>query len=148
MLKKVYNFVPDNAMSNEQTIYKTMKIFWKNLSVAIAAVSLISACSDSNNSSIPTPAIPKRGVTRNIEEKTQYASYIDWQTYAGDDFYRYATGRTPPIWATADRKARSKSRTTRRMSSPRKPVKADVPSSKGSSRNTKARKTTTPTERR
>lgn len=106
MLKKVYNFVLDKAMSNEQIIYKTMKIFWKNLSVAIAAVSLISACSDSNNSSIPTPAIPKRGVTRNIEEKTQYASYIDWQTYAGDDFYRYATGAWQDATDLGDRRSK------------------------------------------
>ena len=106
MLKKVYNFVPDNAISNEQIIYKTMKILWKNLSVAIAAVSLISACSDSNNSSIPTPAIPKRGVTRNIEEKTQYASYIDWQTYAGDDFYRYATGAWQDATDLGDRRSK------------------------------------------
>ena len=25
-------------------------------------------------------------------ENSQYGGYIDWQTYAGDDFYRYATG--------------------------------------------------------
>ena len=83
-----------------------MKNLWKNLSVAIAAMSLIAACSDSNNSSIPTPAIPKRGVTRNIEEKTQYASYIDWQTYAGDDFYRYATGAWQDATDLGDRRSK------------------------------------------
>ena len=25
-------------------------------------------------------------------ENSQYGGYIDWQTYAGDDFCRYATG--------------------------------------------------------
>ena len=50
---------------------------WKALALGLCAAIVTGACSDSNNSSIPTPAIPKRGVTRNIEEKTQYASYID-----------------------------------------------------------------------
>ena len=92
MLKKVYNFVLDNAISNEQIIYMTMKFFWKNLSVAIAAVSLLSACSDKSDLGPYTSAVPKPGVKQNIEEKTDYYSNIDWQTYAGDDFYRYATG--------------------------------------------------------
>ena len=92
MLKKVYNFVPDNAISNEQIIYLTMKFFWKNLSVAIATVSLLSACSDKSDLGPYTSAVPKPGVKQNIEEKTDYYSNIDWQTYAGDDFYRYATG--------------------------------------------------------
>ena len=29
---------------------------------------------------------------QNIVEKSEFSSYIDWKTYAGDDFYRYATG--------------------------------------------------------
>ena len=69
-----------------------MKFFWKNLSVAIAAMSLIAACSDKSDLGPYTSAVPKPGVKQNIEEKTDYYSNIDWQTYAGDDFYRYATG--------------------------------------------------------
>ena len=79
---------------------------WKALALGLCAAIVTGACSDSNNSSIPTPAIPKRGVTRNIEEKTQYASYIDWQTYAGDDFYRYATGAWQDATDLGDRRSK------------------------------------------
>ena len=100
MLKKVYNFVPDNTISNEQIIYMTMKFFWKNLSVAIAAMSLIAACSDKDDLGSNTNGIPKRGVMQNIVERSEFSNYIDWQTYAGDDFYRYATGAWQDVTIT------------------------------------------------
>lgn len=68
-----------------------MKNFRKNLFVALAAASLFTACSDTISPNIATPDMPQ-GVKKNIVENAELAGYIDWQTYAGDDFYRYATG--------------------------------------------------------
>ena len=65
---------------------------WKALAMGLCAAIVTGACSDSVNTGIPTPAIPKSGVDKNIVENSEFSSYIDWQTYAGDDFYRYATG--------------------------------------------------------
>ena len=65
---------------------------WKALALGLCAAIVTGACSDSVNTGIPTPAIPKSGVGKNIVENSEFSSYIDWQTYAGDDFYRYATG--------------------------------------------------------
>jgi len=69
-----------------------MKKLLKNLSVAIAAMSIFAACSDKDDLGSNTNGIPKRGVMQNIVERSEFSNLIDWQTYAGDDFYRYATG--------------------------------------------------------
>lgn len=64
----------------------------KEIFPLLALAALFAACSDKDNSVIDPPAEPQPGQEINIVENTQYGSYIDWQTYAGDDFYRYATG--------------------------------------------------------
>ena len=58
----------------------------------LALAALCAACSGLDNTSVDNPTIPKDDVKQNIVEKSEFSSYIDWQTYAGDDFYRYATG--------------------------------------------------------
>ena len=64
----------------------------KKIFPLLALAALFAACSDKDNPGFDTPTIPDGDVKQNIVENTQYGSYIDWQTYAGDDFYRYATG--------------------------------------------------------
>ena len=58
----------------------------------LALAVLFAACSGLDNTSVDNPTIPKGDAKRNIVEKSEFSSYIDWKTYAGDDFYRYATG--------------------------------------------------------
>jgi predicted metalloendopeptidase len=64
----------------------------KKIFPLLALAALFAACSNKDNPGFDTPTIPDGDVKQNIVENTQYGSYIDWQTYAGDDFYRYATG--------------------------------------------------------
>lgn len=53
---------------------------------------LLTSCKDvagtDDNPVNPEPATPT-----NIVEQTDFSSYIDMNTYAGDDFYRYAVGK-------------------------------------------------------
>ena len=39
-------------------------------------------------------------------ENSEFSSYIDWQTYAGDDFYRYATGAWQDATDLGDRRSK------------------------------------------
>jgi predicted metalloendopeptidase len=64
----------------------------KKFFTLLALAALFAACSDMNDTNVDNPSIPKGDANRNIVEKSEFSSYIDWQTYAGDDFYRYATG--------------------------------------------------------
>lgn len=64
----------------------------KEFFTLLALAALFAACSDMNDTNVDNPSIPKGDANRNIVEKSEFSSYIDWQTYAGDDFYRYATG--------------------------------------------------------
>ena len=64
----------------------------KKFFTLLALAGLFAACSDMNDTNVDNPSIPKGDANRNIVEKSEFSSYIDWQTYAGDDFYRYATG--------------------------------------------------------
>ncbi len=51
----------------------------------------MSACSDTDDPGTYPPGRPGSGQL-NIVEKSAYSGNIDWLTYVGDDFYRYATG--------------------------------------------------------
>ena len=64
----------------------------KKFFTLLALAALFAACSDMNDTNVDNPSIPKGDGNLNIVEKSEFSSYIDWQTYAGDDFYRYATG--------------------------------------------------------
>ena len=64
----------------------------KKFFTLLALAGLFAACTDMNDTNVDNPSIPKGDGNRNIVEKSEFSSYIDWQTYAGDDFYRYATG--------------------------------------------------------
>ena len=84
----------------------------KKFFTLLALAGLFAACTDMNDTNVDNPSIPKGDANRNIVEKSEFSSYIDWQTYAGDDFYRYATGawqdaatpqgrgKMPPTWTT------------------------------------------------
>ena len=63
------------------------KKFFPQLALAV----LFAGCSDINTV-YDNPITPKSGHEANIVENSQYGGYIDWQTYAGDNFCRYATG--------------------------------------------------------
>lgn len=67
------------------------KNLWKALSLCLCAVLLNTACSDDNEPE-PDNTVPEWSPKTNIVEQSAFASFIDWQTYAGNDFYRYATG--------------------------------------------------------
>lgn len=67
------------------------KTLWKALSLCLCAVLLNTACSDEDEFE------RDNGTTRfstkaNNVEPSSFSNYIDWQTYVGNDFYRYATG--------------------------------------------------------
>ena len=64
----------------------------KKFFTLLALAGLFAACTDMNDTNVDNPSIPQGDANRNIVEKSEFSSYIDWQTYAGDDFYRYATG--------------------------------------------------------
>ena len=50
----------------------------------------VTSCTDDDNAQDGGQGTAAEGV--NIQEKSQFDSYIDMKTYAGDDFYNYATG--------------------------------------------------------
>ena len=64
----------------------------KKIFSLLALALLFAACSNIDNTVLDTPTIPTVAGKQNIVEESEFSSYIDWQTYAGDDFYRYATG--------------------------------------------------------
>ena len=64
----------------------------KKIFSLLALALLFAACSNMDNTVLDTPTIPTVEGKQNIVEESEFSSYIDWQTYAGDDFYRYATG--------------------------------------------------------
>ena len=64
----------------------------KKIFSLLALALLFAACSNMDNTVLDTPTIPTVAGKQNIVEESEFSSYIDWQTYAGDDFYRYATG--------------------------------------------------------
>ena len=64
----------------------------KRIFSLLALALLFAACSNIDNTVLDTPTIPTVEGKQNIVEESEFSSYIDWQTYAGDDFYRYATG--------------------------------------------------------
>ena len=64
----------------------------KKIFSQLALALLFAACSNIDNTVLDPPTIPTVEGKQNIVEESEFSSYIDWQTYAGDDFYRYATG--------------------------------------------------------
>ena len=64
----------------------------KKIFSLLALALLFAACSNIDNTVLDPPSIPTVEGKQNIVEESEFSSYIDWQTYAGDDFYRYATG--------------------------------------------------------
>ena len=64
----------------------------KRIFSLLALALLFAACSNIDDTVLDTPTIPTVEGKQNIVEESEFSSYIDWQTYAGDDFYRYATG--------------------------------------------------------
>ena len=64
----------------------------KRIFSLLALALLFAACSNIDNTVLAPPTIPTVEGKQNIVEESEFSSYIDWQTYAGDDFYRYATG--------------------------------------------------------
>ena len=65
----------------------------KKIFSLLALALLFAACSNIDNTVLDTPTIPTVAGKQNIVEESEFSSYIDWQTYAGDDFYRYAISR-------------------------------------------------------
>lgn len=67
------------------------KNLWKAFGLCLCAVMVNTACSDENDME-PDYEIPIWSSNTNIVEPSDFADYIDWKTYAGNNFYRYATG--------------------------------------------------------
>lgn len=69
-----------------------MKSKLSMLAAILSCGFLLTSCKDvagtDDNPVNPEPATPT-----NIVEQTDFSSYIDMNTYAGDDFYRYAVGK-------------------------------------------------------
>ena len=74
-----------------------MKKLWI-LSIILTMALAFYSCSSIENPVVPedtpeTPDTPKPADARNISEKSDFESYFDMSTYAGDDFYQYAVGK-------------------------------------------------------
>lgn len=68
---------------------KTLNI---RLWAAILACGLVGVTSCTNDDNISDGGQGTAAEGMNVQEKSQFDSYIDMKTYAGDDFYNYATG--------------------------------------------------------
>ena len=56
----------------------------------VCGLTSVTSCTDDDNAQDGGQGTAAEGM--NIQEKSQFDSYIDMKTYAGDDFYNYATG--------------------------------------------------------
>ena len=65
---------------------------WMMAAILTSGLSL-SSCQDWVTSNDDNPVNPETGEPTNIVENSDFSSYMDVNTYAGDDFYQHAIGK-------------------------------------------------------
>ena len=96
--------------------------FWMAALVLTADLLVASCTADMGVADNPSGGEEPAGVWENIVEPSEFASYWDLSTYAGDDFYQFAVGgwleanplrrRSRRNWLTSTRRRRKRRCTT------------------------------------
>lgn len=63
------------------------------IGIVVCGLLSVTSCVRDDDSANDGPEVTPGSETLNIQEKSEFDDYINMETYAGDDFYQYATGK-------------------------------------------------------